>query len=548
MNKKNILLILIIIFAAFIRIYKITTIPPALFYDEVDSGYQASVFNQNQTDYYGRKFPIHFKSFGDYRTSLHIYSIAFMQKIIHHPDLSIRLPSALYGILSVFVLYLITNSIIPSFLLALSPWAIHYSRIGFEVSAMMAVILLGLYFWLKFIKSKKHIFIYLSFFFFFLSPYFYSTAKLFIVIIFILLFCVWFKAIKNIGFKKFLVPISFTIFLLIPLIYDTIKGNAGYRFSYISIFSMPHREQIVDTLRHQDAITDHPNQIGTQTTLISSLFHNKYQLVLQKFISNYITSFSSEFLFLKGDSNIRHGFGNHGLLYLIDFILILFGIFTFLFFDKKNKLSLMFLALLLSSPLPFSLTRDSSSAHATRLFLMLPSIIYFSYKGIVFFTSQHHRYIYFIVSLYFLSFLNFCHYYYYHYPQESAMDWNMSMKEAVIATTDYQDNILVFSDNYLSFISPFLYYYPYKLNLDDSIDNHLKLVDNESFSGQVIDDKYYFGHLNWKDLSKFPPHSIFILSSTEYKSNSLSNFQTLTLIDKKYENQEAFYLIQSNEN
>jgi hypothetical protein len=540
MKLKQLSLIFILIFAGFIRLYKISTLPPALFYDEIDAGYQAMIFNQNQTDYYGNKFPVHFHSFGDFRTSLQIYSVAFFQKFSSNPDLTARLPSAVYGILSVLILYLITKSIIPAFLLTISPWAIHYSRIGFEVSGMLLFVLLGIYFWQKFFQNNKMKNLYFSALFFCLSPYFYSTAKLFIAFIALLLIIIWHQSIN---FKKLIFPTLFALLLLSPLAVDTIRGKSGYRFSYISIFTMPHREQVVDTLRYQDAATDHPNQIGLSTTLSSKIFHNKYQLVLKRFISNYVSSFSSDFLFLKGDANVRHGFGGHGLLYLVDFIFISLGLFFYFSLDKKNKLSTLFFWLIILSPIPYALTRDSDFTHATRLILMLPSIIYFAYLGIKFLQSKFPKSVVFVSFIYLLSFLNFWHYYYYHYPQESARAWNVGMKEAVLAINDYPENILVFSDDYISFVSFFLYYHPYKLNPNDSLENHLKPIDNDSIAGQVLDDKYFFGHINWTDLSHFPKNSLFVLPVSEYNVHNFPSFPIEKEITKRYESQEAFYLI-----
>lgn len=545
MKIKYILLILIIFLATFIRVFRITTLPPALFYDEVDAGYQAMIFNQNRTDYYGNKFPVHFHSFGDFRTSLHIYSIALIQQFTNDQDLSIRLPSAIYGVLSVYILFLITDSLIPSFLFAISPWAIHYGRIGFEVSGMVFCLLLGILFWKKYLKRKQSLYIYLTILFFCLTPYFYSTSKLFIIIVAILIVIIWRETLIKLGIKRLIIPAIFAVILLIPLLRDTIKGNAGYRFSYIGIFTEPHREQIVDTFRYQDASVDHPGEIGLSTSIISKIFHNKYQLVLKRFISNYVNSFSPDFLLLRGDNNPRHGFGDHGLLYLIDIIFIFIGLSSYLFKNRNNKLSSLFFWLLIFSPIPYALTRDSNFPHATRLILMLPSLIYFSYLGIRYLQTKIRFIIFLIIPVYGIFFINFWHYYYYHYPQDSARVWNVGMEEAVNLTNNYQNNTLVFSDSYLSFMSFFLYYRPYLFDKGDSLNNHLKEISNESFSGQVIDNKYYFGHVNWTNLSEFPKNTIYILPYSEYKINSFPNYQIIKQINKKYETQESLYIIKN---
>jgi hypothetical protein len=549
MKTKNIILLLIILFACFIRLYKIDQLPPSLYYDEIDAGYQAQTFNKNHTDYYGNKFPIHFHSFGDFRTSLYVYSIALVQKIIPNPDLSVRLPAAIFGIASVFVIYLITRSLIPSFLLAISPWAIHYSRIGFEASGMLLFILLGIYFWQRFLKKQSLLNIYLSVLFFCLSPYFYSTAKLFLVFIVIVLFIIGRRQILSLKFKKIAILFLFSLILMLPMLSDTLNGKAGFRFQYISIFTMPHREQVVDTLRFEDAVGNNPGQLGAHTSLISSLYHNKYQLVLARFVQNYVSSFSTTFLFIKGDDNPRQGFGGgYGLNYLLDAVFILLGLFYAFSKKKKDNLSVLFFWFLVLAPIPFALTRDVDNPHATRLILMLPSLIYFTYLGIKYVIQKFPWSTALIIILYAFFFLNFWHFYYYHYPQQSAMSWNTGMKETVIAANDYSKSTLVFSDSYISFVSFFLYYHPYNLPPQNSIQTHLINSSNNSFAGQVLDNQYYFGTINWSNLSQFPQNTIYILPKSEYTAKSLSGFKILKSIPKKYTNQEEFYLITQNSN
>ncbi|MDD4938271.1 MAG: glycosyltransferase family 39 protein [Candidatus Shapirobacteria bacterium] len=473
--------------------------------------------------------------------------MALVQKIIPDLDLSIRIPSAIFGVLSVFIIYLITGSLIPSFLLAISPWAIHYSRIGFEASGMLFFILLGIYFWQRFVKQNKVYNLYLSSLFFCLSPYFYSTAKLFLVFIALILFITSHKQIFPLGFKKIFLLIVFSILILTPMALDTIHGKSGFRFQYIGIFTQPHTEQIVDSLRFEDAILDHPNQIGLKTSFISRLLHNKYQLVLDRFIKNYFSSFSTDFLLISGDSNIRHGFGgNYGLIYLLDSVFIILGLFFFFSQKKKTPLSSFFFWWLIFSPIPYALTRDTDSPHATRLILMLPSIIYFSYLGIKYSTKKISWIKYIVFSVYLLSLFAFCHYYKYHYPNQSAMEWQTGMKETILASKEYSPQNIVFSDSYISFVSFFLSYFPYSLPSGDSIQNHLVNFSNDSFSGQLLDRHFYFGRINWSNLNEFPKETLYIIPKSEYQAQSLSSsFNILKNIPKKYTNQEEFYIIKS---
>jgi hypothetical protein len=540
---KKIIFILVIILATIIRIWSITSLPPSLFSDEVDIGYQATIFNQNHTDYFNNYFPIDFHSFSDYQPGLGIYTSAVIESITHSPELSVRLPSAIFGILSVVVLYFITGSIIPSFLLAISPWSIHYSRTGFAVSGMLFVMLLGIFFWQKYINSKLNKFVYLSILFFCLTPYFYSTAKLFLIFVPLIILIIYRGEILQFNRKIIISAVLFGIILLSPMVYDTLHGRSGFRFSYIGIFTEPHREQTTDTLRYQDAMVDHPNELGIQTTVLSKVLHNKYQLILQKFITNYISSFSTTFLLLTGDSNTRLGFGGHGLIYILDYVFFFIGLF-FSYNKKYNyKLSRLFFWLLIFSPIPFALTRDANSPHATRLILMLPSIIYFTYLGITQIIKKYQYSKYLIFFVYLLSFFGFWHYYNYHYPQESAMVWHAGIKESVQATQPFTNNPLVFSNSYEPALPFFLLYHPYVLAKKTSISDHLIQTSNSSFDGQILDNKYYFGHINWSDLSQFPQNTIYVIPKSEYLTIPQSKFKVLQFIAKKYINQEEFYLL-----
>lgn len=531
---KIITLTLIVFTALFLRVYHLQTLPPALFSDEVDIANQVKSFRGFQTDYYGNPYPIHFHSFSDWRTPLQIYSSVLVSFFTSDPILIVRLPSVLFSVLSIIVFYLVTNSFLAALLLALSPWSIHYGRSGFEVSGMLFSLLTGIYFWLKFAKIPRFIFLVLSLFFVCLSPYFYSTAKLFIIFLVPLLLFLWFKTSKFISPKYLIILSLFGLLFLSPLIIDTVRSRAGYRFSYISIFTEPHREQITDTLRYQDILLSHPGQIGVKTPLLSYFLHNKFELVFEKFISNYFSSFSTTFLFLRGDENLRQGFGTHGLFYLIDFLLILVG--SVIYFKKPNKLGTFFLIFLLFSPIPFSLTRDSATPHATRLIFMLLPFLYFSSLAL-------RKYLIFL-PFYLISFLLFWHQYTIHYPQLSARFWHYGLKEAVLAANNTSSSSVYFSDSYEPFLPFFLLYstYPGRA-ISGNIASTIHPISNNLIDGKEIDNRYFFGQINW-DLAATSSDSLFVLPQSQFENlSNRSSFKIISRLDKYYLSAEAFYLV-----
>ena len=536
--KAKIFLIFILVLSLFLRLFRVKTLPPALFADEVDAGYQAMIFNQNKTDYFGNKFPVHFHSFSDWRTSLYIYSISFFQNITNNSDIAIRLPSVVFSVVSVYLFYLLTNSLLASFLLAISPWSIHYGRTGFEVSGMLMCLLAGIYFWKKYSQksSLKHLL--LSIFFFALSPYFYSTSKLFLLILALLIFIIWFSKIIKIKASHLITAIIWGLLLLTPLVIDTFKGQAGFRFSYISIFSDPQISKTVDYQRYRDIYTTHQGETGVQTPITSKIFHNKYNLILNKFITNYFSSFSTDFLFINGDQNTRHGFGNHGLLYYLDFFLIIFGLINILKNRRSDKIGILFIWILILAPIPFALTRDSLGPHATRLILMLPSLIYLSYQGVLYLKYIFKWSLPIILVVYLISISSFWHYYNFDYPQESAMTWHAGMKEAVLAAKNYQLPTY-FSNAYEPFLPFFLYYQPYLPTTAPT--ENIKYLSSNYFDGSTIDNQYFFGNINWSSISEINKASLFVVPGTSL-SEVPKNLKLLEKIDKKYINAQDFYL------
>lgn len=529
--KSKIILILLLAIAVVTRFFSLQNKPISLFSDEVDAGYQATYLNQCHSDYFGNKFPFHLHSFSDYRTPFYIYSISLAQKFTNNQELSVRLPAAIFGILFCYAIYLLVKKITQSdqtaliavFISSLSPWLIHYSRSGFEVTGMLFFLTMGIYYLLE----DKY---FQSILFLIFSAYFYSTAKLFIVLTVLAALFFYYKKYFKINKKIIYGLIVFAFLISLPYLKDTIQGKSGFRFSYINIFSDPTTSTQINYKRFEDATTSNPGQIGLKTSLLSKLFHNKIVEISNKFINNYLSSFSTTFLFLKGDDNPRHTPGTN-LLFPFDFFLIVIGIIYF----RKNKYFPFIITLFLLSPVSFALTRDSNSPHATRLILMLPFLVTFSAIAI----NYLNKYLKIIIfALYFIFSLNFFHQYFVHYPQSSARYWHYGIKEILDLSLPEESNYskISYSNKYESFLPFFLYYRNYIPN-DCNTANHIK----DSF----LDNKYYFGSIDFNN-----PNGLLIIPLSEYKENQLklNNYTIYLTTNKKYTESEQFVILKPNEN
>lgn len=508
-SKTKLILILILFIAAFLRLWRLSSVPVSLFGDEVDVGYQAYLILKTGRDYYGNFMPIHFHSLAEWRTPLYLYSAVPTVAVFGISPLGVRLPAAIFGILGVYIFYLLIKQItnhqslitIASFLLAISPWHIQYSRAGFEVTLLLLLLLLGLYFFFKSLPGRQAgKFIILSSVCFVLTPWVYSTAKLFTPLLMLFLFFVWRKEIFTIP-KHYTLYAFATLFVVGgPIVWSTLFGGGAQRFDYIGIFTDPTMESEVGTERLNDARARGEKGTGLNPTFIDRVIHNKFTFVGNNLLKNYLKPFSFDFLFNNGDPNPRHSINKMGEFFKIEALALILGL--ILFFSSKNldkKIKALIAFWILAGVIPASLTRDGGN-HATRLILILPPLIFlisFGWVETYRLISKKYKYIYLLGtgSLYVLCIFFYLHNYWVHNPTYSERWWHYGFKEGIIYIKDNQqsyDKVIISTANeppWIFFAG--LYEYDPKLwQKNFPIGNDIELAG----VGKVSHiDKFYFG-------------------------------------------------------
>src|SRR3990167_1678244 len=139
-NLKTYLLIGILVIATVLRLWRIDQVPVSLFGDELDVGYQAYSILKTGKDYSGNPWPLHFQSLAEWRTPLYLYSAVPTVALFGITPLGVRLPAAIFGILTIPIMYLLGRELTKSekigllaaVVLTFSPWHLQYSRAGFE--------------------------------------------------------------------------------------------------------------------------------------------------------------------------------------------------------------------------------------------------------------------------------------------------------------------------------------------------------------------------------------------------------------------------------
>lgn len=440
-NPQKLILFLIVLLAIFLRIYQLDNVPPSLFSDEVDIGYQAYSILKTGRDYHGNFLPVHFQSFADFRAPLYIYSVVPAVAALGLNEWAVRIPAAVFGVISIVGIYFLTRvlgfnvwiGLIASLLLSISPWHFHYSRAAFEVTLMISFLIWGVVSFLAGLKNRPLLI--LSAISLSLAAYSYNTVVLFIPLFTFSLIIIFRKNLKVLP-SRWKVAVLVTLFILaLPLLVDVLAGKGAYRFSYINIFADP---TVASEINFQRAIDDtgKNNSLGRQASFVSKISHNKLLSYQKKFIDNYLSSFSTNFLFIRGDPIGRHSLGKMGELYWPEILTIAVGLSVLFKKVVSEGCRKVILAWILLAPIPASLTVEGGN-HATRLFLLLPPLTALSSIGFYYLIKFLSRSLFKkIIFLLFLTFFlvqvyTYFHHYLIHYSSEQERSWNYGFKQAI---------------------------------------------------------------------------------------------------------------------
>ena len=100
------LIYLILALAFFLRFYRLDSNPSSLYWEEAALGYDAYSILKTGKDFHGNFLPlVAFESFGDYKPSLYFYAAVPSIAIFGLNEFAVRFPSALFGTLTVLLVY-----------------------------------------------------------------------------------------------------------------------------------------------------------------------------------------------------------------------------------------------------------------------------------------------------------------------------------------------------------------------------------------------------------------------------------------------------------
>jgi 4-amino-4-deoxy-L-arabinose transferase-like glycosyltransferase len=369
--KNNLIFVLIILLALILRIWQLNILPPSLNWDEVSLGYNAYSILKTGTDEWGNVMPLSFRAYGDYKLPVYIYvDLPFVANFGLN-EWSTRLPSVLAGvgivIFTFLILRLISSNKIAlwgAFLISITTWPLLLSRIALEANLALFLITVGVFFFLK--GHKKTSFLIASAVFFGLAIFAYNSAR--VVTPLLLVFGIWLYK-SQIKFKNkasWLALAVFIIFFAVALPLGLLQDSSA-RYKWTAIIDEGAINRI-NELRGTSALP----------TDLSKLTYNKVTYFFPEAIKNYLLHFDPRFLFLYGGSNYQFNIPGTGLLYLIYFPFLVWGVVEI--FAKKDRNWFFIFGWLLIAPLPAAITRDSP--HALRSLLIIPPILMITGLGI----------------------------------------------------------------------------------------------------------------------------------------------------------------------
>lgn len=428
---------MILFLAAALRFVHLGAVPNGLSNDETAGIYNAYSIAKTGKDVNGIFLPLSINSDNSI-SPVAIYLMVPFVGILGPTPLAGRLPFALVGIITIYLLYrfaaALTGSaalpLLAALIMAVSPWHLQVSRIAYEPIVALAFSLAGLTLLLSATGGRRW---FLAFLFLGLAFWSYHATKLFLVgAVPAVLF---FNRRQLAGQKRAVVLFSLGM-LGVAAAFLVIAKTQGVSRQQVFFWN--------DTTRAAASV-NYERRYNTAPWALRVLMNNKATYFLRQIRENYLAAFSTQFLFLYGETgglSLLYGTLSRGVLYLVELPLLLLGIVTLA--GKPGKRRAIVFTLLALAPVPAALTFDRS--YGMRAIAMIPFLSILVALGITalprraWLTAT-------LVALYLISVSSYLYQYHFRYPVYGAESWFKSSQEVVAAVESrrlgYQHAVII---------------------------------------------------------------------------------------------------------
>mgnify|MGYP005850132507 CR=1 FL=1 len=421
LNKTCLILLGILIVSFLLRLYRLDQNLPEIYADET-----------------GHYLILHEPHFFH-----RLYSFTWLLGV---NPLGVRTAAALYSSFIPLVVFILASRLsksrfVPLVAATLSvflPWTFLIARIGHtHIPLLVITITFSAYFFL----GKTKLGYLFSLLFLLLSAYLYPSAIIITPFVFLLTGYYTYHSLNPRQRRYSLLTICLSLLFIAALYITRYQGfNPDSRALDLAIWRDPNTTHFSDKYRALSWASEPGIFFLPSEELAAPLVYNRLTANLSIFTRNYLSFFSPDFLFLKGDPILRHSTGQFGVFYPFLLPFILYGAYRF-FLTAKPKARHLFLVWILASPLPAAITKDGSG-YLLRVITMLPFLTYFAALGITdsltWFKAKGLRLVYILslslVGLYSAYAFFFGYFHVYPYQLETARSYEYGFK----ALSDFQ--------------------------------------------------------------------------------------------------------------
>lgn len=422
MKTSLITLVIIVLLGSVLRLYRLGGVPVGLHRDEAFLGYNAYSILKTGKEMTGEVMPIHLRSFL-YSPAGYTYAAIPSVAFFGLTPFSVRLPSAIAGILTIVAVYFLTQKLfkhiayLSAFFLAISPWHINLSRTATENTIVVLLLTIAFYLYLQ----NRRI---LSMFLFASTYLFYQAPRAFVPLLIPLLFFH--------SRPKWYIAVISVLLIYLPVVLIIFSPTLSLRLRTVSIFASEHTQLTIDESLREDTI-------ARTNPLVARMFHNKPVAYSQSIANNYFRHFSYEFLLTDAGLPDRYRVPGTGLMYPVEVLFAIVGVYILL--TKYQKFSLLLLGWIALAPLGSALTSDDVP-NLQRTLMLFPALSIVTAFGVY----HMRKLLPVIAALLLYSFIAYIHAYYvqqvYHRPWFRHEGYKQLVEKVNSHLTNYEKTII----------------------------------------------------------------------------------------------------------
>lgn len=503
-NKKNVttytfLFFALLLIGILIRTIGISKFPNALNCDEASSGYEAFSLLNYGIDRNGKHFPVFLIAWGGGQNALLTYLIIPFIQLFGLNTLSVRLPLALVGCISLPLVYFLFKKIgnqklglLAFFFFTICPWHIMKSRWGLESNLFPDIMIWFAFFFIKGIEEKNKYCYYFSFLLAGISAYSYGTSYYFLPIFLIpLLGYTYYK--KKISLKQAIYSLTIVGIVSLPIIFYVLINTFNLKEIAFPFLTIPKLE----VNRYQE---------------ITSIFKGNFFI---NSLSNFLQSI--RILITQNDYLPWNAMKWYGIQYLYSSLFTCVGIIHSC--KKKKKITIKYDYLFQIWLVVGIILTFICEPNINRLNILIPPLLYYTIVGLYLVSLKIKKYFYVILTLYVVSFCSFL----YNYTQEDFTTYGTfegHLEEVIAFANQWENKEIYITEKIQSSYIHVLFYTKYDTR---------KFVETVVYEDEKAPFKHVvsFGNFHFIDIenTEIQKNAVYIIKKEEQEKLELEKYK-----------------------